>query len=401
MQRDDVGGWYSEAHGALVRAELKRLALWLALSLILPAAAQAPVGVEPPFELRWVEGKCSGCTTPWTLGAALFTSRSQAWAVGEAWPPAGANGVGYRVLLHTGDGGRVWTEVPQTEYYAIPPSAAFLDVQAGWIETYKMPVAEEVVLQTRNGGKSWEDVTGKFPVFPRILDANHWWGIESKPLGRSPDGRTWSRTLMRTSDGGRTWTKTPLPYESGDFPIVKFLSANVGWIASLAGDQFLIFRTADGGRSWEKSLTAPPRRPVQVADLFFLDRSRGWVIVDFNLREGVNGEGSYVFATTDGGRTWNRQVNEALQSGPAFWVSFLSERLGFVYVDDYSTQSGDADPAVPALVYTSDAGAHWHKIVLPNYVAGCQAFRGDLLCSASGKGPGKRSGLIVLTIHPK
>jgi photosystem II stability/assembly factor-like uncharacterized protein len=332
---------------------------------------------------------------PWKLDYALFTSRSEAWAVGATGPESGSEGMGYRVLLHTKDGGRIWTEVPQTEYYAMPPSVAFLDARTGWIETHKAPTAEEVELQTLNGGESWENVTGKFPVFPQILDGDHWWGIEARPLVGAADGRTWSRTLVRTADGGRTWSKTPLPYDAGDFPIVRFLSADVGWIGNVAGDKFVILRTTDGGRSWEKALTAPPRRPVQLTDLFFLDANRGWLIVDYNLREGFNGEGSYVFATADGGRTWTRQVSEASESGPAFWIRFLSERLGFIYVEDQS-QTGGTDGPGPTLAYTSDGGVRWHEVALPNYVAGCQAFGGDLLCSAQSK----KSRLILLTIHP-
>ncbi len=330
---------------------------------------------------------------PWKLDDMLFTSLTEAWAVGATGPEPGTEGMGSRVLLHTKDGGRIWTEVPRTENY-MPPSVAFLDVKTGWIETYKEPTADEVVLQTRNG-KNWENATGKFPAFPRILDADHWWGIASTPLVGAADGRTWSRTLARTADGGRTWSKTPLPYDAGDFPIVRFLSADVGWIGNVAGDKFVILRTTDGGRTWEKALTAPPKRPVQLTDLFFLDRNRGWLIVDYN-REGFNGEGSYIFATTDGGRTWTRQVSEAFQDETAFWISFASERLGFVYVEDQPQLGGAGEP-VAALVYTSDAGTHWHKLVPPNYVAGCQAFGGDLVCSAQGK----NSRLMVLTIHPK
>ena len=307
--------------------------------------------------------------------------------------------MGYGALLHTKDGRHIWTEVPRTEYYAIPPSVAFLDIKTGWIETHKEPTADEVVLQTRNGGESWKNVTGQFPAFPRILDANHWWGIQATPLVGAADRRTRSRTLVRTADGGRTWSKTPLPNDAGDFPVGEVspcqrMSAGFG---KVSGDEFVIFRMIDGGTTWEKSFTATAKRPVQLMDLFFLDRSRGWLIVNYNLREGFNREGSYVFATTDGGRSWARQEGETLEGEVAFWVSFLSERLGFVSAEG-PPQEGGADEPVPALIYTLDGGTHWHRVVLlPDDVAGCQAFGGDLLCSAQGK----KAHLAVLTIHPK
>jgi photosystem II stability/assembly factor-like uncharacterized protein len=153
----------------------------------------------------------------------------------------------------------------------------------------------------------------------------------------------------------------------------------------VVGDRLITFRTTDGGKTWEKSLTAPPKRPVQLVDFSFVDGNRGWLIVDYSRREGFNGSASYVFTTTDGGRKWVRQVSEALQGESAVSVSFLSERLGFVFMND------------PSLAYTADAGTHWHRFALPNYVAGCQTFRGDLLCAAQGS----RSRLMVLTIHAK
>src|SRR5262249_18811732 len=161
-------------------------------------------------------------------------------------------------------------------------------------------LGDDVLLETHDGGKSWTNVTGKLPIFPHILDINHWWGIESNPIVGALDGRTWTRTLARTADGGHTWTKSPLPYEAGDFPLIRFLAADVGWIGSIVGSQLAVFRTADGGKSWDKSSIATPRTPVQLVALSFLDRTRGWVITNFNLREGFNGTGSYVFATTDG-----------------------------------------------------------------------------------------------------
>ena len=47
-------------------------------------------------------------------------------------------------------------------------------LRTGWIEITEM-LGEELLLETRDGGRSWKDVTGEFPVFPHILDATHWW----------------------------------------------------------------------------------------------------------------------------------------------------------------------------------------------------------------------------------
>ena len=122
-----------------------------------------------PFEMRWVEGSCIRCASPWQLGEALFTSRSEAWAVGATGPVPGQEGMGARTLLHTSDGGHTWSEVPETECYAVPPSVAFLDSKRGWIGRDCEPLSPSVTLRTQDGGASWQDVTGAFPVFSRYL----------------------------------------------------------------------------------------------------------------------------------------------------------------------------------------------------------------------------------------
>ncbi|HWC98712.1 MAG TPA: hypothetical protein VG456_18255 [Candidatus Sulfopaludibacter sp.] len=150
------------------------------------------------------------------------------------------------------------------------PSVAFVDAERGWVETYTL-FGEPLLFETRNSGETWEDVTGKFPVFPNILDTTHWWGIESTSQANSPDGRFWTRTLVRTADGGRTWSKAAIPYDAGEFPVVSFLSADVGWAATATDRGIVLFRTDDGGKTWERSLTPTPNRPVNLKDLCFLN----------------------------------------------------------------------------------------------------------------------------------
>jgi len=359
------------------------LVLLIAASLVLQTRSPVSAQERPPFDLRWVLGDCPGCAMPWNLGRAWFTSRSDVWAVGAAGPHAGSGQMGYKVLLHTSDGGRTWKEVPETECYTAAPSVSFLNERSGWVETCSSP-ASEILLETRDAGRHWNDITGKFPVFPQILDGVHWWGIRTTPIIRSTDGRHWRNTLFATQDAGQNWSSSPLPYDSGDFPAVRLISPEVGWAATVAEGRIVVFRTIDGGRTWDRSAIVPPRPAIDLRDLFFLDRSRGWLMADFDPGETMRAEGSYVFATTDGGGTWRRQGADAFDDDPAAWVSFLSVRLGFAYV-------------AGSLAYTTDAGARWHRLEVPNYISNCQALEGDFLCSASGS----TSPLIVLTIHPR
>jgi photosystem II stability/assembly factor-like uncharacterized protein len=113
--------------------------------------------------------------------------------------------------------------------------------------------------------------------------------------------------------------------------------------------------------------------------------------------------GSYLFATADGGRTWTRETDETFQ-GAHMWansVSFLSQQLGFIFLDEdppgRDSQRDETVERVSVLVYTSDGGSHWRKLGLPIHVYGCQVSERELLCSARSKS----SGLVVLTVRPK
>ena len=361
------------------------------------AGAAAQPTARPPFEVHWVEGACNSCSAAWRLGETLFTSRREAWGVGETGPGMSGEGIGARVLLHTSDNGQTWSEVPGTKCYGVSPRVAFQDAKRGWIEAQSDPAGDPVMLRTVDGGATWQDVTGTLPVFPHILDADDWWGITSTPV-QTTHGEAWSHALMRTVDAGRHWTRSPVPGGAGDFPIVRMLSPSVGWAGGVTSGGLAVFRTTDGGRTWDESRTRTPSKATQLEDLFFINPRRGWLIVDYTLREDVNGSGSYVLATVDGGKTWARSAVQAIAAEPAFWVRFLSETLGFIFVDRRTDQAkaSAVDQPAPSLVYTSDGGSRWDVVTVPDEVAGCQALQGDLVCSARSP----RRHLSVLTIHP-
>lgn len=333
---------------------------------------------------------------PWRIGATLFTNRHEAWAIGITGPTPGVDGMGFRVLLHTVDGGHTWAEVPKTQSYSVPPSVAFLNDKVGWVQTIDDSTGEQNLFETVNGGQSWTAATGAFPVFPRILDGSHWWGLKPR-LAMSATAGSY---LERTSDGGRSWRNTRLPDALGDFPIVKFISPDVGWAGNINGTQLVVFRTVDGGRTWEESVTSAPNGTTHLVDLRFLDSRRGWLILNYSIHDGLNGERSKMFATLDGGRTWIERLTAAIESGPVLWINFLSEQLGLAFVDEAVAASSRGDnrgESSPTIVYFANAGTEWHKLTIPYEVVGCQTVGEDLLCSAYGR----RSSLMLVTIHPR
>lgn len=71
---------------------------------------------------------------------------------------------------------------------------------------------------------------------------------------------------------------------------VYFTDARHGWVA---GDHGALWATTDGGRTWQ---WRPPGGDATLRDVFFQDRLRGWAVGDF----------SSVLETLNGGESWDR-----------------------------------------------------------------------------------------------
>jgi photosystem II stability/assembly factor-like uncharacterized protein len=130
---------------------------------------------------------------------------------------------------------------------------------------------------------------------------------------------------------------------------LHFVSADVGWIAetktnlgtSGPGPTF-VYKTTDGGRTWQQQLTWDGPGPVQVR--FSSDGSHGLVV----------GQGGVpLFRTTDGGAHWQRTAlpPEATQVALQY---FLNAQEGWIF--SYLNQ---ATPGIAGVFHTTDGGQTW------------------------------------------
>lgn len=339
-------------------------------------------GLQAPFTLDWLQAKCIGCKITRNLGRIQFTGRNQAWAIGYDLPSL-AQGTGDYVVCRSADAGRTWKELIQTQQHSAPPTFSFTDRLSGWIALWNA-TGNPGLIRSSDGGVHWQDVSGEFIQKLQFFDETHGYATEGT-------------TFLRTSDGGKSWNKTRIAHLRL-IDSLFFLSPDVGWIAGAEDNHFLVLRTVDGGHSWEESRNTTPENLSDVRDLFFLDPMRGWVITWHN-----NNNGSYLFATVDGGKTWAREADASFQ-GKYKWagvVRFVSASKGFVFESENPVsdraQTGAAFSLRHSLIYTSDGGAHWRKQSLSYPVHDCQALEGVLRCSAGGN----PSGFGVLSLSPK
>jgi photosystem II stability/assembly factor-like uncharacterized protein len=375
---------YSDSSGgSLLR---RQCALWIVIYLSVRAFGQT---TETPFEVTWVRGKCVRCKVAADLDRIQWLSRDQAWGIGWSFPPPGAQGSGDYVLVHTGDAGRTWRELPDTWQHAVPPAFWFLNASVGWFSclnaycTHETPGVE--VRRTVDGGRHWNIATSKAAVLGMAFTDERNGIAQAFDVGDP---------IVRTSDGGRTWSKIDPPHLRKVENVV-LLSGQTAWVTDHEGEDLMIFRTTDGGRSFGESRAPLPSDWPTVREIAFVDPNHGWIALGHKQDDEVR-----LLQTADGGRTWVsmsapsvRSANSVPQSDV---LGFVSPQTGFVF----STESEGPpwwDPKDRKVLFTSDGGTRWRQYPLPYSVRRCQAFMGDLLCSADQKD----SHFGVLRLHPR
>ncbi|HEV2388863.1 MAG TPA: YCF48-related protein [Candidatus Acidoferrales bacterium] len=216
---------------------------------------------------------------------------------------------------------------------------------------------------TTDFGKHWRDITppgtnGASDVF--FLDTFNGWAFIGVPDAGGPDGGV-QLVLARTSDSGNSWTtfRAELPgwdvrqATPGGSGMLDFIDTMHGWLdlsieSSSAFNRGALFATSDGGRTWE-SVPAP----VGFGWVKFISPETGWVA--------GGPANSELVVTRDGGKTWQR-VRLAPPAGlppdstPSYRPpQFVSPREGFLPM----SFNGWA-----AVVYeTADGGMTWRPVV--------------------------------------
>ncbi len=202
-----------------------------------------------------------------------------------------------------------------------------------------------------------------------MLDETKGWGIGHQGYLGGNDH------ILYTEDGGQTWSdRTPPEPASQDPTNTKtawayFADERFAWaIYTLEGgpppigDQYVWF-TQDGGMTWNPSSALPVMglEAFFVPEAFtFVDDKRGWLLV--HVDAGMSHDYSYLFATEDGGATWERITDPygvGLQSLHNSGLEFLNVELGWVTKDNLGVMAGAFYEA------TSDGGHTWEDVFLP------------------------------------
>ena len=320
---------------------------------------------------------------PITLSQIQMLDATGGWAVGQ-----GAESLDDHILM-TGDGGATWDDVtppqPLDEAASLGQAAApfFLDGDTAWVTYYdrtaappSMPLA---IWHTEDGGASWAasqplELPATADYFQisdlNFVDKGTGWALMHLGAGMSHD----YVAVYRTTDGGATWEKLVDPDADGGLAMscgktgMAFANESTGWVLGdcggvVPGAPFL-YRTDDGGQTWTLSeLPAPADLPTLFAPdnvdyacgvnwLNMLSPTEG-VLITRCLEFNTSANKGWLYATNDGGETWNASALPGTYNNIGYIVSakFLSLSEGWVISD------GDAGGGY--LQHTTDGGATW------------------------------------------
>ncbi len=292
-------------------------------------------------------------------------SPSVVYAAGDI--PKGENSrIG--IFTRTTDGGASWTETeltrPDMNIIRIN-SMSFVSHTTGWLVGFNSK-NEGIVLKTTDAGTTWE--TTKLPVkqTPQTVcftDENTGWigGTSLTPDEQSDEEEDKLNfegnpsDLLATSDGGKTWQSTRrMPISISD---IFFLDKTTGW---MTGQKGIIYKTADGGRTWDTQkseletgegamidMSGDSAKKFRVIGIHFSDAENGFAAAI----SGDNSEGR-IIATVNGGASWSKKfMGGDFGFRDAF---FVNSKVGWV-LPDYGHY----------IYYTIDGGSRWLSEVLP------------------------------------
>jgi hypothetical protein len=171
--------------------------------------------------------------------------------------------------------------------------------------------------------------------------------------------------LYWTDNDGQTWREiTPPHMPTRNIGQVFFLDRSHGWIiATGAGNEepdarFYLLTTDDGGKTWRTLLIQrPPYKLMDdmfPRDIFFSDPRHGWILWHWAK---MNSTLDSLLATSDGGRTWQR-LPDPPGPGP---MDFVSARNGWM-IGASDVFHGIPDYGNELLWATHDGGIHWQAL---------------------------------------
>jgi len=226
-----------------------------------------------------VQNDYSGyCGENW-LNDVFFLDEDIGWAVGDRVVNTGGH---WGTILHTSNGGDVWTEQLINSWYFPMNGVHFTDNANGWAVC-----GAYGLIKTVDGGENWDHVFNDYLNLECIsfVNESHGWAAGYE-------------IIINTTDGGDSWNSQLDNVEDTRFYDIYFTDTLHGWaVGGLQSDESgIIYSTVNGGETW--NLIGDSNEKLY--SCFFIDNYCGWIV----------GGWETVLYTTDGGENWHAQSVE-------------------------------------------------------------------------------------------
>lgn len=239
----------------------------VAIAATLMLACQTPATASSKLPLTWRDDAA--------LHDVQFVGTHIGWAAGD-----------HGALWQTTDAGQTWTLL-ETNTTASIRSICLLTDEVGWIAGWQIKESPELstglLIATRDGGRSWEELPtqGLSPL--RYVK---FFGLEEGIVVGEPT--TENRTgVWSTLDGGKSWNPVEGPASSGwtsaslTSPEMGLLSDQAGNVLLLAGPQLMSSRL-------------PPLKGRAIRSVGLSNEHQSWLV----------GDGGLVMHSESGGVVW-------------------------------------------------------------------------------------------------
>jgi photosystem II stability/assembly factor-like uncharacterized protein len=255
-----------------------------------------------------------------------------------------------------------------------------VDAQSGWaiFNDYRLPTMG--VLATTDGGTRWRDVTPPRSTGQRVagLNVTVLSSIVAWVVRVLANDATFHYTseILRTADGGRTWRSAAVPPPAGLPDIggvssISFINPREGWLlaslgAAAGSEEVAIYHSTDRGEKWiEVARSAPYSASSGLPfggdkdAITFLNPTTGWITGLILTPDEL-----MLYATHDGGRTWQRQPMPLPKGFAPHWTAYAKPPKFFTARDGilpvyYTVRDAGQETMIVAFYLTHDGGTTW------------------------------------------
>jgi photosystem II stability/assembly factor-like uncharacterized protein len=159
---------------------------------------------------------------------------------------SGTGGAFYR----TEDGGNTWEEKTVVNGDKDLSEVSFVDSLVGWVAARP----HQGIYRTDDGGKNWVLLQGINNALDLVsvhfINESVGWVVGADIEKEGPDRKP---IVLQTMDGGKTWERVRVGEDELLLHSVYFVDVTHGWI--LARDN--VYHTSDGGKNWHVVLRLP------------------------------------------------------------------------------------------------------------------------------------------------